>query len=82
MVLNANAWTQARLRREDKVLRETLAEEAVKSLQEALSMTSGSLRQSHQDVWGALWTTGFGISRLVGSWQARLKITLQFHSRC
>ena len=73
--------TQARLRREDKVLRETLAEEAVKSLQEALSMTSGSLRQSHQDVWGALWTTGFGISRLVGSWQARLKITLQFHSR-
>ena len=55
--------TQARLRREDKALRETLVEEAVKSLQEALSMTSNSLRQSHQDVWSALWTTGFGISR-------------------
>ena len=55
--------TQARLRREDKALRESLVEEAVKSLQEALSMTSGALRQSHQDVWSALWTTGFGISR-------------------
>ena len=54
---------QARLRREDKALREGLVEEAVKSLQEALSMTSGALRQSHQDVWSALWTTGFGISR-------------------
>ena len=49
--------------REDKALREGLVEEAVKSLQEALSMTSGALRQSHQDVWSALWTTGFGISR-------------------
>ena len=46
-----------------RALRETLVDEAVQSLQEALSMTSGALRQSHNDVWSALWTTGFGISR-------------------
>ena len=54
---------QARLRKEEAALRESLAAEAVASLQEALSVTSNSLRQSHQEVWDALWTTGFGISR-------------------
>ncbi len=34
----------------------------LQALQKAASLTVSSLRQSHQEIWRALWTTGFGLS--------------------
>ena len=52
-----NLWTV-----EAEAVKEEVEREAVAAVTTAASMSWQKLQDSHSEVWGSLWTSGFGIS--------------------
>ena len=59
-LITAVAYTDINTR--EKLARDNMEKEALKSINKATSMTWQRLAETHSEVWAQLWTSGFGIS--------------------